>query len=175
MISITLTDTNAIQYLNDFRLKETINLSTKLEEAENELDSVRNELEDSNTTITSLETELRQLTTKYDKAMESIITTNPSTPEDKLAYSVAAIDKDIELDAELEHNPVQFKPTPTPRKPWTHAELAIIDYNMEQSAHLEARKLGNLAGKLTGRTLSAIRSQLNKMGITVKKGIMYKV
>ena len=107
--------------------------------------------------------------------MESIITTNPSTPEDKLTYSVVAIDKDIELDAELEHNPVQFKSTPTPRKPWTHAELAIIDYNMEQSAHLEARKLGNLAGKLTGRTLSAIRSQLNKMGITVKKGIMYKV
>ena len=175
MISITLTNTDAIQYLNDLKLKETVNLSTKLEEAENELDYTREKLDDNNTMITNLETTLSKLTTKYDKAMESIIAINPSTPEDKLAYAVAAIDKDIELDAELEPNPVQFKSAPTPRKQWTHAELAIIDYNMEQSAHLEARKLGNLAGKLTGRTLSAIRSQLNKMGITVKKGIMYKV
>ena len=174
MISITLTDTDAIRYLNKHKSEDITSLSIKLEETEEALDHILSQLKDRDSTILEMETELRQLTTKYDKAMESIITTNPSTPEDKLAYSVAAIDKDIELDSELEHNPVQFKPVPLPRKQWTHAELAIIDYNMEQSAHLEARKLGNLAGKLTSRTLSAIRSQLNKMGITVKKGIMYK-
>ena len=177
MVSITLTDTDAIAYLKQINFQEEeaeniINLSVELEETKEALDYALSKLKAKETETSELKARVQELNDKYSTSIVYTEPTDLSTPEAKLAYSVAAIDKDIEL----ESKPIQFKPTTsTKSKAWTKDELLLITDSMRVPDYYDARKLTTLIEYLPNRTESAIRSKLNSLGITVKNGIMQKI
>ena len=177
MVSITLTDTDAIAYLKQINFQEegsenVISLSVELEETKETLDYALSKLKDKEIAITKLKARVQELNDKYSTSIVYTEPTDLSTPKAKLAYSVAAIDKDIEL----ESKPIQFKPTiSTKSKAWTKDELLLITDSMRVPDYYDARELTTLIKYLPNRTKSAIRSKLNSLGIIVKNGIMQKV